>query len=72
MDAILLFILSGLALALIKRVYSRLLGMKKTTKLSLTDRLAMLSLWLIFPLRFLAESFTSGLYHNGGFLTDNA
>ena len=46
--------------------------MKKTTKLRLGDRLAMLTLWFIFPLRFLAESFTSGIYHNGGFLTDGA
>lgn len=72
MDFLLLFILSGLTLALIKRIYSRLFGMKKTTKLRIGDRLAMTTLWFIFPLRFCAESITSGLYHNGGFLTDNA
>jgi len=27
---------------------------------------------LIFPLRFFAESFTSGVYNNGGFLTGTA
>jgi Fe-S oxidoreductase len=72
MDILLLFVLSGLALAIIKRIYSRFFGMKKTTKLRIGDRFAMMSLWFIFPLRFLAESFTSGIYHNGGFLTDGA
>ena len=72
MDFILLVILLGVALALIKRIYSRLFGMKKTTRLKLGDWLAMMTLWFIFPLRFLAESFTSGTYHNGGFLTGTA
>lgn len=69
MDFILLMILSGVVLALIKRVWSRLFGMKKTTRLRLGDHLAMYSLWFIFPLRFFAESITSGIYNNGGFLT---
>ncbi len=72
MDVLLLFVLSGLVLAIIKRIYSRFFGMKKTTKLRLGDRAALMTLWLIFPLRFLSESFTSGIYHNGGFLTDGA
>jgi Fe-S oxidoreductase len=72
MDFILLMILSGIVLALIKRVWSRLFGMKKTTRLKLGDHLAMYSLWFIFPLRFFAESITSGMYDNGGFLTRNA
>ncbi len=72
MDFLLLFILSGVALALIKRIYSRFFGMKKTTRLKIGDWMALITLWLIFPLRFLAESFTSGIYHNGGFLTGNA
>ena len=72
MDFLLLFVLSGVALAFIKRIYSRIFGMKKTTRLKIGDWMALMTLWLIFPLRFLAESFTSGLYHNGGFLTDNA
>ncbi|HNW98803.1 MAG TPA: (Fe-S)-binding protein [Bacteroidales bacterium] len=72
MDFLLLLVLSGVVLALIKRVWSRLFGMKKTTKLRIGDRFALISLWLIFPLRFFAESITSGLYNNGGFLTGNA
>jgi len=69
MDLILAFILSGLILAIIKRFYSKIVGMKKTTHLKLTDRIALTSLWLIFPSRLLAESFTSGAYGTGSFLT---
>jgi Fe-S oxidoreductase len=69
MDLILAFILSGLLLAVIKRFYSKAVGMKKTTRLKLTDRIALTSLWLIFPSRLLAESFTSGAYGTGSFLT---
>jgi len=69
MDLILAFILSGLLLAVIKRFYSRIVGMKKTTRLKLTDRIALTSLWMIFPSRLLAESFTSGAYGTGSFLT---
>jgi Fe-S oxidoreductase len=69
MDLILAFILSGLLLAITKRFYSKIVGMKKTTKLKLTDKIALTSLWLIFPSRLLAESFTSGAYGTGSFLT---
>ncbi|MCJ7820107.1 MAG: (Fe-S)-binding protein, partial [Bacteroidales bacterium] len=69
MDLILAFILSGLLLAIIKRFYSKVVGMKKTTKLKVLDRIALTSLWLIFPSRLLAESFTSGAYGSGSFLT---
>ena len=69
MDFLLLVVLSGVALALFKRVKSSLYGLKKTTKLRLGDRVALYSLWMIFPLRLLAESITSGLYNSGGFMT---
>jgi Fe-S oxidoreductase len=69
MDLILAFILSGLILAVAKRIYSRIVGMKKTTRLKTIDKIALTSLWLIFPSRLLAESFTSGAYGNGSFLT---
>jgi ferredoxin len=69
MDFILAVILSGLLLAILKRFRSGVVGMKKTTKLRLTDRIALTSLWLIFPSRLLAESFTSGAYGTGSFLT---
>jgi Fe-S oxidoreductase len=69
MDLILAFILSGLLLAIIKRFYSRIVGMKKTTRLKVTDKVALTALWLIFPSRLLAESFTCGAYGTGSFLT---
>ena len=69
MDLLLAFILSGLLLAIIKRFYSRIVGLKKTTSLKITDKIALTSLWLIFPSRLLAESFTSGAYSTGSFLT---
>jgi len=72
MDFILLFIISGLSLAYYKRINKKIFGLKRTTKLKLADQLALSALWLIFPFRFLAESFTAGIYHNGGFLTQTA
>ncbi|MGD0341648.1 MAG: (Fe-S)-binding protein [Bacteroidales bacterium] len=69
MDLILAFILSGLILAIIKRFSSRVVGMKRTTRLRVLDKIALTSLWLIFPSRLLAESFTSGAYDTGSFLT---
>lgn len=72
MDLILLFLLVGIGLAVTKRFYSRLFGMKKTTRQRAYDLLILTVLWLIFPVRFLAESFTSGLNGGGSFLTYNA
>ncbi len=69
MDLILAFILSGLLLAVFKRFYPGVVGMKKTTKLKITDKVALTALWLIFPSRLLAESFTCGAYGTGSFLT---
>ncbi len=69
MDLILAFILSGLLLAILKRFTSNVVGMKKTTRLKTIDKVALTSLWLIFPSRLIAESFTSGAYGTGSFLT---
>jgi len=71
MDILLLFVLSGLVLALFKRASSNWFGMKKTSKHTRFDRIAITSLWLIFPLRLLAESFTAAEYRGGSFLTNN-
>jgi Fe-S oxidoreductase len=71
MDLFLLFILSGLVLVMVKRKRSKWFGMKKTTHHQLTDRVAMTCLWMIFPFRLLAESFTAGFYGGGGFLTQH-
>ena len=69
MDGLLLFVLSGVALAWIKRMRSRAMGMKRTTKHILFDRIALSALWFIFPLRLTAESITAGIYGGGSFLT---
>lgn len=68
MDALLIYVLSGLFLAMFKKVWSRPMGMKRTTKHTLMDRVAKLALWCIFPLRLLSEGVTSSLYGNGGFM----
>jgi Fe-S oxidoreductase len=72
MDLFLLMVLSGVALALFKRFRSKSFGMQQTTVHSRADKLALSVLWMIFPLRFLAESFTAGTYHTGSFLTGTA
>ncbi|MFI3281170.1 MAG: heterodisulfide reductase-related iron-sulfur binding cluster [Rikenellaceae bacterium] len=69
MDLLLLFVLSGVALAWFKRLRSRSLGMRKTTKHTLGDKVALSALWFVFPLRLLAESTTSAICGNGSFLT---
>ena len=72
MDIVLLVVLSGVALAWIKRLRSKYFGMKKTTILKMGDKIALYTLWFIFPLRFFAESFTSANTGGGHFLTKNA
>jgi len=69
MDAALLLVLSGIAVALVKRFWSKIVGMKRTTSLRPRDKVVLYSLWLIFPLRLFAESATCGIHGTGGFLT---
>ena len=69
MDLILLLILSGVGIALLRRFRPGVTGTKSATKHSFGDRLALSALWLIFPLRLLAESSTAGFSGNGSFLT---
>jgi len=61
-------VLSGLLLAMFKKVWSRPMGMKRTTRHTMMDRAAKMALWCIFPFRLLSEGVTSALYGNGGFL----
>jgi len=68
MDLFLLIVLSGVGIAIYKRFRSAIVGMKRTTKLRTGDKIALYSLWLIFPLRLFAESFTAGI-SGGSFLT---
>ncbi|MBK7214645.1 MAG: (Fe-S)-binding protein [Bacteroidales bacterium] len=71
MDFVLLYILSGLVLAFFKRIHSRWFGMKNTSRHNRFDQWAITCLWLIFPLRLLAESLTASIYGGGGFLTNS-
>ncbi len=69
MDLLLAVVLSGVALAWIKRMRSRIMGLRRTTKHVLFDRIALSALWFVFPLRYLAESVTCAIYGGGSFLT---
>ena len=69
MDFTLLLVLSGIVVAILRRLRPGIAGMKKAVKHSLGDRLALTALWLIFPLRLLAESATAGFAANGSFMT---
>ena len=69
MDLLLLLVLSGVALAWGKRLYSRAMGMRRTTKHTPGDRIALSALWFVFPARLAAECVTAALYGGGGFLT---
>ena len=69
MDFMLLVVLSGIVVAILRRLRPGIAGMKKAVKHSLGDRLALTSLWMIFPLRLLAESTTAGYCGNGSFMT---
>ena len=69
MDLLLLFVLSGVALAWFKRLRSRALGLRRTTRHVAGDRVALAALWFIFPARLAAESATCALYGGGSFLT---
>ena len=68
MDFFLLMVLSGITLAIVKRVRSLWFGMRRTTRLSLLDSIGLYSLWAIFPLRLLSETFTAHI-SGGSFLT---
>lgn len=69
MDALLFVVLVGVALALFKRLRSRAMGMRRTTRHRLLDRVALMALWFIFPARLVAETVTAAIYGGGGFLT---
>ena len=68
MDFFLLVVLSGIVLAIVKRIRSRMFGMRRTTNPSFLDLVGLYSLWSIFPLRLLAEGFTADI-SGGSFLT---
>ena len=68
MDFFLLVVLSGIVLAIFKRITSRPFGFRRTTMTTVVDHIGMYALWSIFPLRLLAEGFTADI-SGGEFLT---
>ena len=68
MDFFLLMIISGIFIAVVKKKKPKKVGMKRVTKFGIKEDLVRLSLWTIFPLRFLAESSMANIA-GGSFLT---
>ena len=68
MDFFLLMIISGIFIAAVKKKKPRKVGLKHVTKFGIKEDLVRLSLWTIFPLRFLAESSMANIA-GGSFLT---
>ena len=68
MDFFLLMIISGIFIAAVKKKKPRKVGLKRVTKFGIKEDLVRLSLWTIFPLRFLAESSMANIA-GGSFLT---
>ena len=68
MDFFLLMIISGIFIAAGKKKKPRKVGLKRVTKFGIKEDLVRLSLWTIFPLRFLAESSMANIA-GGSFLT---
>lgn len=69
MDLWLALILSGQAIAILKRFAPRKAGIAIRTRHSRFNRIAMSALWFIFPLRLAAESVATSINGGGGFLT---
>jgi ferredoxin len=68
MDFFLLMIISGIFIAVVKKKKPRKVGLKRVTKFGIKEDLVRLSLWTIFPLRFLAESSMANIA-GGSFFT---
>lgn len=68
MDFFLLLVMSGIALAIARRVKNYMFGVKRMARPTFLNVIGLYSLWAIFPLRWLAESFTAHI-SGGSFLT---
>ncbi len=56
MDFFLLLIILGIFIAVVKKLRSQVVGVKRTTKFGFIDMLIRYALWTIFPFRLLAET----------------
>lgn len=68
MDFFLLMIISGIVIAVVKKNRPRKVGLKRVTKFGIREDLVRISLWTIFPLRFMAEASIANI-SGGSFLT---
>ena len=55
MDFFLLVIISGILIAVVKKIHSRIVGVKRVTKFGFADNMIRFALWTIFPFRLIAE-----------------
>ena len=55
MDFFLLMIISGILIAVAKKIHSRIVGVKRVTKFGFADNMIRFALWTIFPFRLIAE-----------------
>ena len=55
MDFFLLMIISGILIAVVKKIRSKIVGVKRVTKFGFADNMIRFALWTIFPFRLIAE-----------------
>ena len=55
MDFFLLMIISGILIAVVKKIHSKIMGVKRVTKFGFADNMVRFALWTIFPFRLIAE-----------------
>ncbi|MBP5643990.1 MAG: (Fe-S)-binding protein [Bacteroidales bacterium] len=55
MDFFLLMIISGILIAVVKKIHSKIVGVKRVTKFGFADNMIRFALWTIFPFRLIAE-----------------
>ena len=55
MDFFLIVIITGIFIAVVKKIYSGMVGVKRVTKFGFADNVIRIALWTIFPFRLIAE-----------------
>ena len=55
MDFFLLMIISGILIAVVKKIHSKIVGVKRVMHFGFADNLIRFALWTIFPFRLIAE-----------------
>ena len=55
MDFFLLVIISGILIAMVKKLYSKIVGVKRVMHFGFADNMILFALWTIFPFRLIAE-----------------